>query len=484
MIIALASVTFLVVLLWYMERRYQNVAEETVDKPLLFLFTIQVTGFRCLDEKERFVRLMGFYNKLQDGVLEYTDVVDLEKLNQAKKEILRSYYTEQNMTEELRRLDEENSWISPQKYDYLVRSQFQDLLENATTQFFTQKILITFSNIVTVRDILQDHGRGLLQERYRSFICNKTEVQLLKDEDYNFIKETITDDDDFLNNLQMKLAHDLDDIVWLNICKNRPCRKWLNVFLCIFVSILFAALIAVLNWVSTLSQLEADFKEGPSLIVVSIASYQFRYTKTTLIVDVFRLLFPFVVQITHQILIDHMNHIYFSSYVNSKFILDVFFQFMYQFVSIYYSYKFTIMGFRPNVSSDSFAQFFYQANLYWFRTGLLLVLNLLVTYILLKISKGLMTRFKHWKLRRQRDTSEQPSPNIADEYNPIDHSVFSVHILLLFLYVGFYQNLMSVVTRLVFVAFAFINFIIIRSELLNQKNGKKYISFDHLSASI
>ncbi len=61
--------------------------------------------------------------------------------------------------------------------------------------------MITFSNIVTVRDLLQDHSKGILSERYKKLIEQSGEAVLLKEEETKFIKGELDEEDCFLNNL-------------------------------------------------------------------------------------------------------------------------------------------------------------------------------------------------------------------------------------------------------------------------------------------
>lgn len=452
----------LILLVNLIERRYRQMVVELDTHPLIFLFTLEVSGIERIEDAKKFIELIKIQRHTENVILDISYVYDMNQYDKLKKDVADSG---RNTMTAVTTSTRENFNEDDEDYDIDTQRKIKRLFEKKQEDLFSKKMYITLNDLGIVRDMVNLYHCGLFYEKLRVDLEKDRETKLLDESEVGLIQSAI-DAKGFCKNVRVSLAHDVNDIIWKNLGAKSSRKIFLKILCYLFIcSVVFVGM-GMLKYFATYRSLRTSLGLEESCFEI----FRFKVNCVWMSLNIPITILPIFGTLLIENLVVSTKRAHYSSYANLKFFLETFFQFLYQFVAMYYAYRLAVMHVRQELNVDQYQRLFYVANSEWFFIGLFIFGNI-VRYLAILFTKKLIN-----VVRRRMN---RPLLVIT-----INHSIFSVNIVLAFMYLGFYQNLLSPGGLIVISLLALINWLVLTWQQRDFKNMRSYISFDNMTVFV
>jgi len=432
----------LILLVNLIERRYRRMIVELNAHPLIYLFTLEVSGLERIEDTKKFIELIKIQRHTENVILDISYVYDMNQYDKLKKDVADSG---RNTMTTITTSTREN-FTDEDDYDIDTQRKIKRLFENKQQDLFSKKMYITLNDLSIVRDMVNLYHCGLFYEKLKVDLEKDKETKLLEESEVLLIQEAV-DGKGFCKNVRVSLAHDVNDVIWKNLGAKSSRKIFLKILCYLFIcSVVFVGM-GMLKYFATYRSLRTSLGLEDSCFQIM----QFKVNCTWMSLNIPIAILPILGTLLIENLVVSTKRAHYSSYTNLKFFLETFFQFLYQFVAMYYAYRLAAMNVRQELNADQYQR--------------------IVRYLAIIFTKKLINVI--------RKRLNKPLFVIT-----INHSTFSVNIVLAFMYLGFYQNLLSPGGIIVISLLALVNWLVLTWQQRDTKNVRSYISFDNMTVFV
>lgn len=258
MIQALLLLLFMILLIIVTERNYFKIIK-LQEQNLIFLNSIEVQGLKNLKFAQTFEQIISLMKPGEEFILKTCYIYDMTHYFQMKKkrELL------------------SNSSLSSHRSD-TESLTLKSLFENIKEEHFTGKMIICFSHISIVKELINVYHAGIFLEKLKNDLENAKETESYSSKKIKTI-DKFMDNENYLKKISIQMAQDLNDIIWENYYRISKRKRQLSIFFIYFLlCCCFWFSSGFLEYLKTKNQLTINFLDPSNSFNLNLIIFQFR----------------------------------------------------------------------------------------------------------------------------------------------------------------------------------------------------------------
>lgn len=452
----------LIFVICIMEKKYIQTVVDLKEQPLIFLFTLQISNLKTRKNAEDFDKIINMLRPNGSLIISECYIYDMRSYQYQKERVALENKEEQQPGI----LTSAGDRIMPTEHEYLTNEDYKKLgevLKDLQDSNFSNKLLLTLNDLIIIRDIIYVYHSGLLAEKIKRDI-QKAMVDKSHTEDEIFLlKNSIDSKDGFLNDIKIQLAHDVNDIIWKNFSSTKKNYKNYFRYLGVFIATcIFSVGIFMFERLYIVEMINLKFLKTSKGFSINFQTTEIILNFSVILLSFLNLILPVIGSAFIGRILQNVKTPYISSYNNITFFYETTVEACFRFLATHYGYTSGMLAKKSEIPESQIPEFFYYINMKWTLISLFLLLGFVIKVVMYRLEQA-------WDNYKAKKSPRKPVL--------VHNTITSSNVILVFMYLGFYQSLLSTLSLIFITLDLLLNFMFDSYVKKDQTRHRSYISY-------
>ena len=466
--------------LFFIERDYKKEIAN-LQRPLLFLFTLEVSGLKDKENAKDFIRIIQILRPNDDLILSECFVYDMANYNYEKERLALENKEKENpgmlTSPEMHAIPTDSDFIKIQKSHELV-----DVFFKIKEHDFSNKLLITLNDLIIIRDIINVYHSGLLPEKIKREIKRAVHDKTHNEEDLTILKNSVDVKEGFLDGIEIKLAHDVNDIRWPSYSSiKKNFSKYFYYIAVVVATFIFCTAIFICKRLYVIEMLKLKFKDKKGF-AIGLPTGDYILNGVAIFLLLVNLFLPLVGISFIKRIFTNIEAPFLSSSNNIAFFGETLVEIFLRILATHYGYTSGMLDMKPEIAEDKLDEFYYYINIEW----VIIAFLLLISFILKILFSELYKVYERYSIRKSKNKSPDVSENQGTQKKPkqpqpLNNNITSSNVITIFMYLGFYHSLLSTLALILISINLLLTFLYDKHIKNDAKRTRSFISYYNIT---
>lgn len=469
MISGILTSLLLILVMCALERQYIKIVVDLKEQPLVFLFTLQVSNLMTKKNAEDFNKIINMLRPNGSLIISECYIYDMRTYHYEKERVA----LENKEEHQPGILTSTGDRMMPTENEYLTNEDYKKLgevLKDLRDSNFSNKLLLTLNDLIMIRDIIYVYHSGLFTEKIKRDIQKAMVDKSHTEDELLLLKNSIDDKDGFLNNVKIQLAHDVNDIIWKNFSSTKKNYKnYLRYLGVLIATAIFCVGIFMFERLYIMEMINLKFLKTSQGFSINFQTTEIIISFTTIVLSLLNLVLPLIGSAFIGRILLNVKTPYISSYNNITFFYETTVEVCFRFLATHYGYTSGMLSKKGQIAASEMPKFFYYINMKWTLISCFLLLGFIIKVLMFFASKA-------W------DKYKEKTQNRKSEL--VQNTITSSNVILVFMYLGFYQSLLSTLSLIFITLNLLCNYLFDRYLKKDETRPRSYISYYNITMII
>lgn len=459
----------LILVICILERQYIKTVVDLKEQPLIFLFTLQISNLKNKQNAEDFDKIINMLRPNGSLIISECYVYDMKSYHYEKERVLLENKEEQQPGI----LTTAGDRMMPTEADYLTNEDCKklgDVLKDSRESKYSNKLLLTLNDLIVIRDIIYVYHSGLLAEKIKRDIQKALVDKSHTEDEIYILKNAVDAKDGFLNDAKIQLAHDVNDIIWKNFSSTTKNYKNYLRYLGVFIATcIFSVGIFMFERLYIIEMIKLKFLKTSTGFTINFQTTEIILNFATIALSFLNLVLPLIGSAFIGRILHNVKTPYISTYNDITFFYETTVETIFRFLATHYGYTSGMISKKDKISEQQMPEFFYYINMKWTLISFYLLLGFMIKVLMFALKKA-WDRYKRKTEHRQAEL--------------VQNTITSSNIILVFMYLGFYQSLLSTLSLTFITANLGLNVLFDKYLKKDDTKHRSYLSYYNITMII